>query len=357
MLGMPTNIVSMLWIIFQPAGMPGSVNWWWKPTGTLKSRNIRKARRPSGSETSSPPACLGTSAYQLTYAGQQPEVDDRVPGVPEERARQQRVDAVAQAERPGDQEDDDRDDDADRGEHPHHPGDRAHVGHQRRRLVRVRLAPHVAHADDLGADHQARDHDERQPGVEAPVAVERRVERVQHVARVAEDADAGDDEAGEADAVRAPHPGHGRLGLELAHRQVEEQPGVEEGREDERVQHAVERQPLVVGLEEREQPVQVDAAVVEGLERAERRADEQGDEARHQVGERDPLGGGEGVGGDDARAGGGGHGHAGPPVAVRNASWGEERRVALTGRPPAGAAPGRRRRRGPCRARPRPPRR
>ncbi len=66
MLGIPTNMVRSEWIIFQAAGIPGSVNWWWKPTGIEKSRNIRKARRVSESDTSLPPACLGTSPYQET---------------------------------------------------------------------------------------------------------------------------------------------------------------------------------------------------------------------------------------------------------------------------------------------------
>ena len=64
-LGIPTNIVSSECTIFQPAGMPGSVNWWWKPTGVLNSRNIRNASRVRESETSSPPACRGMNPYQL----------------------------------------------------------------------------------------------------------------------------------------------------------------------------------------------------------------------------------------------------------------------------------------------------
>ena len=67
--GKNTAYVSTAWIHFHTCGMPGSANWWWKPTGTDTSRNIQNDSRASESEKSLPPACFGSMPYHEMYAG------------------------------------------------------------------------------------------------------------------------------------------------------------------------------------------------------------------------------------------------------------------------------------------------
>ena len=65
MLGNEMIIVLKVWSSFHPAGIPGSWNWWWNPTGVENTRNRAKTIRPSGSENSLPPASRGSTAYQI----------------------------------------------------------------------------------------------------------------------------------------------------------------------------------------------------------------------------------------------------------------------------------------------------
>ena len=55
-LGNEIAMVLKVWNSFHDAGMPGSWNWWWKPTGVERMRNSVKTILPSGSEKSLPPA-------------------------------------------------------------------------------------------------------------------------------------------------------------------------------------------------------------------------------------------------------------------------------------------------------------
>ncbi len=66
MLGKRIACVLMAWNSFHPASMPGSRNWWWKPTGVDSTMNITNTTRASGSLNSFPPACLGATVYQMT---------------------------------------------------------------------------------------------------------------------------------------------------------------------------------------------------------------------------------------------------------------------------------------------------
>ena len=58
--------VSRVWSSFQDAGIPGSMNWWWKPTGVDRMMNRTKTSRASGSLNSFPPATRGSTVYQTT---------------------------------------------------------------------------------------------------------------------------------------------------------------------------------------------------------------------------------------------------------------------------------------------------
>ena len=118
---------------------------------------------------------------------------------------------------------------------------------------------------------------------------------------------------------------HARREPEFARRQIDQQAAGHEEREDVGVEHAVDGQALVVGLQDRrEGRVGVDAAVVERLERADHRPDHQGREAPDQEGQhRAPLrrqdvsGCGDG---SRQRAGDRGGGHAGSPVTTMRPS-------------------------------------
>src|SRR5216117_2212960 len=61
--------VSTVWNSFHEAGMPGSMNWWWKPTGVERTTNHTNTSRASGSLNSFPPATFGRIVYHTTYAG------------------------------------------------------------------------------------------------------------------------------------------------------------------------------------------------------------------------------------------------------------------------------------------------
>jgi len=65
-LGKNTAKVRNAWTSFQPAWMPGSVYWWWNPSGVERTRKRMNDARASGSEKSLPPACRGTSVYHDT---------------------------------------------------------------------------------------------------------------------------------------------------------------------------------------------------------------------------------------------------------------------------------------------------
>src|SRR6266540_2457176 len=68
-LGKNTANVRNACTIFQPWWMPGSVYWWWKPSGVERTRNRMNEVRANGSLKSLPPAWRGASVYQEMYAG------------------------------------------------------------------------------------------------------------------------------------------------------------------------------------------------------------------------------------------------------------------------------------------------
>src|SRR5215510_6689563 len=61
--------VRNVWSSFQPAETPGSMNWWWKPTGVENRMNSTNTSLASGSLNNFPPTTWGSSVYQITYAG------------------------------------------------------------------------------------------------------------------------------------------------------------------------------------------------------------------------------------------------------------------------------------------------
>ncbi len=58
--------VSTVCSSFHDAGTPGSMNWWWNPTGVESTMNSTNTSRASGSLNSLPPAALGSTAYHTT---------------------------------------------------------------------------------------------------------------------------------------------------------------------------------------------------------------------------------------------------------------------------------------------------
>src|SRR5262249_13971575 len=68
-LGKNTAKVRKACASFQPCPIPGSVNWWCRPTGVDRSKKSRTEARAMGSLNRRPPACRGTRVYQETYVG------------------------------------------------------------------------------------------------------------------------------------------------------------------------------------------------------------------------------------------------------------------------------------------------
>src|SRR5690606_10933215 len=67
--GTTTAKVRMTCRNFQNGVMPGSMSWWWKPTGTEKTMNRMNASRASASLNILPPMTFGTTTYQQMYTG------------------------------------------------------------------------------------------------------------------------------------------------------------------------------------------------------------------------------------------------------------------------------------------------
>src|SRR5690625_992933 len=67
--GTTTNIVKTTCKYFQNGSIPGSVNWWWNPTGIEKNSNNTNDNLANESEKIFPPITLGITAYHIIYAG------------------------------------------------------------------------------------------------------------------------------------------------------------------------------------------------------------------------------------------------------------------------------------------------
>src|SRR5690625_2037236 len=61
--GMTTKNVNTTCKYFQNGSIPGSVNWWWNPTGIENSNNKIKDKRASESENTFPPIIFGIIVY------------------------------------------------------------------------------------------------------------------------------------------------------------------------------------------------------------------------------------------------------------------------------------------------------
>ena len=226
----------------------------------------------------------------------QPEVDDRMARPPEQGAPNDRVDGLRPVERPGDQHDDELDQSAAAGERPHDHRHRAHVGDERRHLTGPTRLPAPAQVEKDRQRQQAADHHQRHADVEQRAPLERGIEGPQHARRVVEHGD---------EQQSRPHRHQGEAGTpqrhvggeaEFARRQVDQHSAGDEEGKDVGVEHAVDRQALVVGLQHRAQGgIGVDAAVVQRLQRPDRGADHQGGEAEDEEGEHGAPLGGDGV--------------------------------------------------------------
>src|SRR5699024_10983303 len=67
--GTTTNIVKTTCKYFQKGSIPGSVNWWWNPTGIEKNKSKINDNLAKASEKIFPPIILGITAYHIMYAG------------------------------------------------------------------------------------------------------------------------------------------------------------------------------------------------------------------------------------------------------------------------------------------------
>ena len=178
--------------------------------------------------------------------GQQPEVREGMTKPPEVGARDDRVDAIDQAERPrqdqhehfnrqagGRQNPDDH-----RRQHPVHG--------QRHARHRVGPAPRAIAANHHAAPDPRADHQQRGADIERRMRHQRRIEGVQHRAGARENRDGGDQRAHQRDPEPRPGPRHAghaperRLGHQVAQRHDEE------GGEDQRLKHTVRSHRQVI---------------------------------------------------------------------------------------------------------------
>src|SRR5690625_4357763 len=67
--GTTTTIVRTTCKYFQNGSIPGSVNWWWNPTGIENNSNNTNDNLANESEKIFPPITLGITAYHIIYAG------------------------------------------------------------------------------------------------------------------------------------------------------------------------------------------------------------------------------------------------------------------------------------------------
>ncbi len=201
-------------------------------------------------------------------------------GEPEVGTSKLGVGAIDQSERPGQQHGQHLDGDAEGGDLPHGRVDDVGQGDERRANARVLLAPRMERQIEAEAFDPATDDDEGKTQVERPARFQWRVEGVEH-GRLVEQQwhrchQEPDDHRAEAELVDLRVR---ERSAETLHRGEVGEPHDEEGGPDEGVQHTVDREALVVGLDDRlEIRIEVDTAVLERLKRAEERADR---ERRH----------------------------------------------------------------------------
>src|SRR5690625_4828376 len=67
--GITTKNVKTTCKYFQKGSIPGSVNWWWNPTGIEKNNNNTNDNLANESEKIFPPITFGIIAYHIMYAG------------------------------------------------------------------------------------------------------------------------------------------------------------------------------------------------------------------------------------------------------------------------------------------------
>src|SRR5690625_2659306 len=62
--GITTIIVKITWMNFQNGSIPGSVNWWWNPTGIEKNNSKINDNLANASENIFAPIIFGIMTYQ-----------------------------------------------------------------------------------------------------------------------------------------------------------------------------------------------------------------------------------------------------------------------------------------------------
>ena len=186
---------------------------------------------------------------------------------PEQQAREDDVDSRRPAHRPGNELYDDLVRHRQRADLPDDEGREDPDGAQRSLLPGMALAP-AAVARNPGPEGDPRaDDQEHHAEVEERVRLQRRVESVEHVGLAREDRPGGDQRADDHQGEADPGAEDGHAPIEaLADHGIAEGDG-EEGGEDDRVDHAVRGQALVV-VDPEEADVLDDARAVQDLHNA-----------------------------------------------------------------------------------------
>ncbi len=194
---------------------------------------------------------------------EQPGVDDRMPGEPEQRAREQRVRLRDPTRGPREEEHQELGGDRQRRQEPHHVADHGDEREQRDARVGVIALPAPQHDQHVRQREPGAHDDQDQPDVVRPVRLERRIRRVQHTRLIrdhrVDDHQVADEQQPE---DRVDQPGHERPAQRTCGHERQEPVREGEG-EDQHVGDAVGGQPLVVAAQLGEVRQDVDVRVRE----------------------------------------------------------------------------------------------
>ena len=174
-----------------------------------------------------------------------PKIDERMAEVPEEEARHHDVDAGRPSHGPRNQKAHFRDD-ADRGDDPHQERGCRQEDRQRQRLSGMLLAEIGDVLQDFVGDDPGAGDQNRCAEIEERTCLKRGVERVEHGRVAHKNRHGGHRRADEHDGPTQPSGGRLTIARNGTVGDEERESGDEERREDERHQHAVQRQDAIV---------------------------------------------------------------------------------------------------------------
>ena len=135
---------------------------------------------------------------------EQPEIDKRVTGEPEQGPCQEGVGPMLPSQRPRNEHAQHLSGESEGRNTPHHKGDQGHERRQRCALVWVLHSPDTRGPDQIEGDQPGPHHHQCEPNVEGPVGLQGWIERQHDRGRIPQEGDRRQDKSARHEPVRAP---------------------------------------------------------------------------------------------------------------------------------------------------------